>query len=69
MASPLMDIAAAAAYLSVEASWLRDHHEVPRVKLGRLVRYRREDLDAYIEAQLVRAETGRSVRSRRRRAS
>jgi excisionase family DNA binding protein len=61
-----MDRRAAAEYLSVEPSWLRDHREVPHVQLGRLVRYRREDLDAFIEAQVTRAETGRSVRSRRR---
>jgi hypothetical protein len=56
----------AADYLQVSPGWLRDHPEVPYVKLGRLVRYRVEDLDAWAQSQRVAPASGRSVRSRRR---
>jgi hypothetical protein len=35
-------------------SWRRDGEGPPYVKFGRLVKYRRVDLDAYMEAKLVR---------------
>jgi excisionase family DNA binding protein len=37
----------AATYLSVSVSWL-EHSDVPRVRLGRSVRYLRSDLDTYL---------------------
>lgn len=58
----LMTTEQAAAYLAVKPSWLRDHPEVPRVKLGRLVRYRVADLEAWIDAQQTqRLEEQRSA--------
>lgn len=61
----LMTRAEAAEYLRVKESWLRDHAEVPRVKMGHLVRYSRSDLDAWIESlRTTQTSSGRSVRSR-----
>lgn len=40
----------AAAYISMSPSWL-EHSDVPRVRLGRCVRYLRADLDRYLEAR------------------
>lgn len=37
----------AADYIGMSLSWL-EHSDVPRVKLGRAVRYLRSDLDAYL---------------------
>jgi hypothetical protein len=62
----LMTRLEAAEHLRVSPGWLRDHPEVPYVKLGRLVRYRVEDLDAWAQSQRVAPASGRSVRSRRR---
>jgi len=52
----LLDTPAAAAYLGVSVSFLAhartEGRPAPRaVRLGRLVRYRREDLDAFVEQQ------------------
>lgn len=64
----LMTRAEAAEYLRVKESWLRDHAEVPRIKLGHHVRYRRSDLDAWVESlRMAETSSGRSVRSRARR--
>ncbi|MFE5293012.1 helix-turn-helix domain-containing protein [Isoptericola sp. NPDC056618] len=64
----LMTTPESAAYLGVKESWLRDHPEVPRVKLGRLVRYRVSDLEAWLDTK--RAGPPRSgVSSRSRRSS
>lgn len=64
----LMTRAEAAKYLRVKESWLRDHAELPRIKMGHLVRYSRSDLDAWIESlRTVQASSGRSIRSRARR--
>lgn len=63
--TPYMTRAEAANYLRVKESWLRDHPEVPRVKLDGLVRYRRDHLDAWTEARRVAKQTsGRSARGR-----
>ena len=43
----------AAAYLGVNTHWMkraRFERDFPHVKLGRLVRYKKADLDAYIAA-------------------
>lgn len=63
-----MTRAEAAEYLRVKESWLRDHAEVPRFKLGHHVRYRRSDLDAWVDGLHVsQSSSGRSARSRTRR--
>ncbi len=49
----------AAEYLHVTERWIRRaiaERRIPYVKVGRLVRFRKSDLDAYIEAQRVPAE-------------
>ncbi len=49
----------AAKYLNLKpqtlASWAMDARNIPFVKLGKAVRYRRTDLDKYIERQTVPA--------------
>lgn len=42
----------AAAYLGMSVSWV-EHSDLPRVRLGRAVRFRRVDLDAYVAARLT----------------
>jgi excisionase family DNA binding protein len=49
-----MTMEQAAEYLNVSPAWVRDHREIPYVKLGRHRRYDVTDLDAYIEQQKVR---------------
>jgi predicted DNA-binding transcriptional regulator AlpA len=41
----------AARYIGMSTSWLW-HSDVPRVRLGRAVRFRRVDLDAYVAARV-----------------
>ena len=56
IADPLLNIADAAAYLGIATETLRKWTTQRRItftKLGRLNRYRRSDLDAYIEAHRV----------------
>lgn len=53
MDSPLLTKDEAAAYLNttprhVQCLW--DRRELPATKVGRLVRFHRDDLDSYIEA-------------------
>lgn len=65
----LMTRAEAAKYLRVKESWLRDHAEVPRIKLGHLVRYSRSDLDAWIDGLRVsQTSSGRSARALSRKS-
>lgn len=33
-------------------------HEIPYIKVGRLVKYRREDLDAWLASRMVSCEIG-----------
>jgi excisionase family DNA binding protein len=54
--SPLLDRAAAAAYLGLAVATLETwassrRYSLPFVKLGRRVMYRRADLDAFIESR------------------
>lgn len=56
----LFDNEAAAAYLGVTPRTLEvwrctKRHAIPYIKVGRLVKYRRADLDAWLAAQTVGA--------------
>jgi excisionase family DNA binding protein len=54
----LLDATEAAWYLNVTPRWIRSawgQRKLPAVKVGRAVRFRVEDLDAYVEAQRVGA--------------
>jgi excisionase family DNA binding protein len=61
MANPdLLTREEAAAYLGIRAQTLAvwasaQRYALPYVKVGRLVRYRRRDLDAFLEARTVGA--------------
>ena len=51
---PIMTVAEAAAYLAVAESWIYDNHRalnMPTVKLGRQLRFRRSALDAWLDSQ------------------
>jgi excisionase family DNA binding protein len=68
----LVDAKHIAALLGVPLSWVRDHTrsgEIPHVPLGRYVRYREQDVLAWVEAlaQPGRA-TGRERYDQRRKA-
>jgi len=59
--SELLTTVQAAAYLQVSPGTLEvwratRRHALPFLKCGRLVRYRRSDLDAWLESRLVRPE-------------
>lgn len=60
--SPLLSVEEAAAYLNI-AVWTLRHwvsdRKIPFVRLGRLVRFRQADLDAYISRNIVRATHGK----------
>lgn len=56
--SPLMSPTQAASYLSVEVATLAvwrctGRYALPYLKVGRLVRYRKSDLDAFLESRRV----------------
>jgi excisionase family DNA binding protein len=58
MSEPLLDPDAAAERLGVSVRWIRRavaERRLPFIKVGRFVRFRPADLDAYIAAQLVPA--------------
>jgi excisionase family DNA binding protein len=53
MDSPLMDRAGAATYLATTERHIQDlwnRRQIPAIKVGRLVRFHRQDLDNYIAA-------------------
>lgn len=43
-----LDVKDAASYIGMSVSWL-EHSDVPRVRLGRRVKYLVEDLDRYLK--------------------
>lgn len=47
----------ASRYLKSSERWLRDQ-PIPRVRVGRLVRYRKRDLDAFMASHLTGQEGG-----------
>ena len=52
----LLDLEEAAQYLCTTPRWVRSQWQsrsIPAVKLGRAVRFRVEDLDAFVEARVV----------------
>lgn len=57
-AAPYLDTRQAAELTGIGAHtlecWRRDGEGPPYVKLGRLVKYRRLDLDAFMESRIVR---------------
>lgn len=56
----LLDPGRAACLLAVPVStlsrWRNEHRELPYVRVGRLVRYRRRDLEAWIESNTIRPD-------------
>ena len=59
--TPLLDNSGAAAYLGVTPHTLEvwrsaKRYDIPYVKVGRLVRYRKSALDAFIESRTVGGE-------------
>ncbi|MGC9974064.1 MAG: helix-turn-helix domain-containing protein [Gaiellaceae bacterium] len=65
MTEPLLTAAEVAALLSVRESWVREatrDGRLPHLRLGRYRRYRRSDIERWLEAQ---AEPGRlAIRTR-----
>lgn len=60
--SPLLDVPAAAARLNISERHLREliyRREVPYLKVGRLVRFDPNDLEAWLAARRVPAGPGR----------
>ena len=59
---PLLAVEDAAAYLQI-AVWTLRHwvsdRKIPFVRMGRLVRFRQQDLDAYISRHIVRPTHGK----------
>ena len=59
---PLISVHEAAAYLKI-AVWTLRHwvgqRKIPFVKLGRLVRFRQADLDAYVSKHIFRSSDGK----------
>lgn len=52
-ASPLLDAEAAAKYLNCSTRLVRElwnRREIPAIKVGRLVRFHKDDLDKYIDS-------------------
>ena len=60
-AGPLFSVEEAATYLKI-AVWTLRHwvsqRKIPFVRLGRLVRFRQADLDAFISKNIVRPKHG-----------
>lgn len=62
-ADPLLSIPEAAAYLSIKPQTLNNwratgRYNLPAVKVGRLVRFKKSDLDAFIARRTVGAVDG-----------
>ena len=60
--APLLDSNQAAEYLGVSNNTLpvwrcTGRHLIPYIKVGRLVRYRQKDLDAFLEKNTIGAES------------
>ena len=58
---PLLSVDEAATYLKIAAWTLRhwvSQRKIPFVRLGRLVRFRQADLDAFISKNIVRPKHG-----------
>ena len=57
----LLSRAQAARFLGISpatlAVWAKNHHGVPFVRVGRLVKYRRIDLEAYLDQRTIRVTT------------
>ena len=54
--SNLLTVSEAATYLNVRKTWLYAHsRELPAIKLGAGLRFRKTDLDAYVTSQTVGA--------------
>lgn len=54
--APTMDAKAAASYLGMSQAWIRKQvsgKTLPYLKIGRSVRFKLEDLSAYVEAHRV----------------
>lgn len=51
----LLTITEAADYLAVKKSWLYAHPEVPRLKLGHGLRFKKADLEEWLTGQRVGA--------------
>jgi excisionase family DNA binding protein len=59
----LLDVNGAAEFLSLKQSRIRAavfRREIPYLKIGGLVRFRRSDLERWIESRLVSPAAGRS---------
>ena len=59
---PLLSVEEAATYLGIAAWTLRhwvSQRKISFVRLGRLVRFRQADLDAYISKHIVRSSDGK----------
>jgi hypothetical protein len=51
---PLMDVPETKAYLRVTSSWLYTNADkLPTLRLGKQLRWRREDLDAWLDSNRV----------------
>jgi excisionase family DNA binding protein len=60
----LLDFAGAAARLGVPVRWMRRavaERRLPFVKVGRYVRFRPEDLDGYVEQNVVTSRPAESA--------
>ena len=52
--SPLMTVEQAAEYLACKVSWVYAHsRELPTIKVGHGLRFRKSDLDAWLATQRV----------------
>jgi excisionase family DNA binding protein len=62
----LLEAVEVAELLSVKESWVRDHTrsgDIPHVALGRYVRYRREDVLAWVDELAARRPVAKPVKS------
>lgn len=61
MESELLDLKKAAEFLGVKMSWIRSRvfkKEIPYIKICRLIRFRKEDLEEYILNNLKKESQG-----------
>jgi excisionase family DNA binding protein len=61
-ATDLLDTQAAASYLNIKPHTLEiwrsvRRHEIPYIRVGKLIRYRRSVLDAWLEARTIHGGT------------
>lgn len=65
--TPYLSRRAASKYTTYSERTLQDAKDLPVIRVGRSIRYRREDLDAWMESKIVRPASAKPIPTSRGR--